>query len=674
MLELPPEDELLSEDVEKLLGDLSTGSRPYIREGAAKKLANLTTSANYIVDELMSAARSEYPFVRRAAVEALQAPAHKENLERRGFKAEAFWRYVYPPKVCARCKASNPHEQVKCTECGFSLNIEPATKGLPVIWLDVLGHLLFEEERAIKEFVASLTLERYPLVETVLGLLGAVIAPFGLLSLIVGPRVIFTPFIQNLAATYIIFFLGAGITYGYSRLLGGKESFGIHTYLLSLIYAPITLISLSLNFLLLVFFGEDVLSCLYIVGWGLGILLLILTVRVLRYGQQLSKWQAILAMVMSAGTAFTLALGLGIGLIIWSKVTGTPLDALMIYTQEEQAQEQSRIPQRATATSQARERRMATETSMIATAEVRAIGRALSGQKDLKSVSFSPDGREFATAGSTVTIWDTITCKAVITLTDNVLATGISYSPDGRKLATGDETGMVKLWDTQTWQELSTLRGVQDRYNTVTFSPDGQKLVAKGENQLIVWDVNSYQQLYKTDYDRSYLIGLNFNPKGGQFSTVVKGKVNTVQVWQIDTGEKVINFGGDESGTTIESARYNPDGSYMAITRSKGMVEIWDTKTWQNTFSFQAAQAHLKYAVYSPDGRYIVTAGSPQIKVWEAATGQEVASLGEGTWIDLIVYSPDGRYVATMDNDELVIWDTTILYQGGSFWARRVNN
>jgi WD40 repeat protein len=45
-------------------------------------------------------------------------------------------------------------------------------------------------------------------------------------------------------------------------------------------------------------------------------------------------------------------------------------------------------------------------------------------------------------------------------------------------VATGDISGVIKLWDVTTRQELYTLAALGSRIRVVTFSPDGQDLIA----------------------------------------------------------------------------------------------------------------------------------------------------------------------------------------------------
>src|SRR4030095_7089763 len=76
---------------------------------------------------------------------------------------------------------------------------------------------------------------------------------------------------------------------------------------------------------------------------------------------------------------------------------------------------------------------------------------------------------------------------------------------------------------------------------------------------------------------------------------------------------------------------------------------------------FSGHSAGVEVGGFSPDGKYIVTAGGPDqtARVWEVASGQTTHVLTGRT--DLVVraaYSPDGKYVLTGSVDHTArLWD-----------------
>jgi WD40 repeat protein len=66
---------------------------------------------------------------------------------------------------------------------------------------------------------------------------------------------------------------------------------------------------------------------------------------------------------------------------------------------------------------------------------------------------------------------------------------GLTFSPDGRRLVGADEAEGLKVWDTATWQELQSLRGVVGPV-AVEFSPDGLHLAlhSRQDKSLLIFD------------------------------------------------------------------------------------------------------------------------------------------------------------------------------------------
>ena len=103
------------------------------------------------------------------------------------------------------------------------------------------------------------------------------------------------------------------------------------------------------------------------------------------------------------------------------------------------------------------------------------------------AVAVSADGRWIAAAPSaggqvrwtagTVHLWDTASGAEVqvIPQTAEEEVTTLSFSPDGRRLASAGFDAKVRVWDTETGQELLTLAGHKSWIWKVHFSPDGQR-------------------------------------------------------------------------------------------------------------------------------------------------------------------------------------------------------
>jgi WD40 repeat protein/predicted Ser/Thr protein kinase len=118
------------------------------------------------------------------------------------------------------------------------------------------------------------------------------------------------------------------------------------------------------------------------------------------------------------------------------------------------------------------------------------------------SVSFSPDGKQLASASfdKTVKLWDGFTGQEVLTLKGHTSEVGsVVFSPDGKRLATGSEDGTVKIWDAVTGQEALTLKGHTNGVTSVAFSPDGNRLASGSRDGTVrIWDATPEREAAAT--------------------------------------------------------------------------------------------------------------------------------------------------------------------------------
>jgi len=68
----------------------------------------------------------------------------------------------------------------------------------------------------------------------------------------------------------------------------------------------------------------------------------------------------------------------------------------------------------------------------------------------------------------------------------------VSFSPDGKRIVSGSLDNTVKVWDAQTGQETLTLSGHSSYVLSVSFSPDGKRIVSgSGDKTVKVCDISS---------------------------------------------------------------------------------------------------------------------------------------------------------------------------------------
>ena len=204
----------------------------------------------------------------------------------------------------------------------------------------------------------------------------------------------------------------------------------------------------------------------------------------------------------------------------------------------------------------------------------------------------------------------------------------VAFSPCGQRLATGGEDQKVILWDVQTGRAVLVLQGHTEwgiraigTVHSVSFSATGARVACGNwDGSICVWDATTGELLWTIHvWDRVEWV--QFSPTDSESLTAVtilSEGLDAVSQWNVSSRERIRRFDGQRF------AVYSPDGRTMATAGAPGThdVLLFDAATGALRLRITSPQNEVMLATFSPDGSKLASACADKaLEVWDSSTG-----------------------------------------------------
>jgi DNA-binding beta-propeller fold protein YncE len=236
----------------------------------------------------------------------------------------------------------------------------------------------------------------------------------------------------------------------------------------------------------------------------------------------------------------------------------------------------------------------------------------------------------------------------------------------GKQLATKGEGAGPSF----TWKERFTIQppdaGIRQAFG-VAVSPDGKRIAVTYDfTGPKVFDVTTGQELVSLPQTAVPMPGVAYSPDGKLIAladTTVTGNVVDAHVLLLsaDSGEVRARLKGG-SAINIHSLAFSADGKTLLTAGDS--VYLFDVATNKEIRQFKSdgpRRNGIYCVAFSHDGKMVASAeGSDQtVKVWEAATGKEIATFKHDSWATSVAFSRDGKTIASGVVNHVKLWDLT---------------
>ena len=184
----------------------------------------------------------------------------------------------------------------------------------------------------------------------------------------------------------------------------------------------------------------------------------------------------------------------------------------------------------------------------------------------LHGIAFSPDGQTIATASDKVTLWETSSSQPRRLLHGHKnWVNCLAFSPNGLQVASGSTDRTIRICDPADGRTLAVLISHRGPVECLAYSPDGRTLATGSQKpaQIKLWDAQTFAELTTLDFPDAQIdavTDLAFTPQGDRLvATVVGSDHGHVLEWRAHS----LPAGSQSTDTPkdrIESARLSHAG------------------------------------------------------------------------------------------------------------------
>jgi eukaryotic-like serine/threonine-protein kinase len=270
-----------------------------------------------------------------------------------------------------------------------------------------------------------------------------------------------------------------------------------------------------------------------------------------------------------------------------------------------------------------------------------------------ENLDFSPDGRwaAFGPRGGAVVVHDLTTGKEFKRLSSGLPLCCIRFHPGGRKLAvSGLQTGIVQIWDLDEGRLVRTLRHPSNVYG-IAWHPRGRLLAVAANRPIYLWDADTGERPKVLEGHLGQVLGVAFSPGGDVLASYSWD--GTTRLWDPASGQELVRTVSDY----VKHQQFSADGRRLRFRTdlSPSGAGVWEVATGRDCFRAFNDRRGAWGGDFSPNGRLLALAHADGVRLWDVATGEEVAVLPTGPPCSAF-FHPDGRSLFTSGTRGALRW------------------
>jgi WD40 repeat protein len=265
--------------------------------------------------------------------------------------------------------------------------------------------------------------------------------------------------------------------------------------------------------------------------------------------------------------------------------------------------------------------------------------------------------------------------------------TAVAYSTDGLLAATGSGDKTIRLWRSSDGREIRTYRGSSSGIAYLEFSRDGKLVLSLGDGgEWMIHETETGTMTSRGKPDDDRYTAVAFHPDG---TKILAGSYRSgVFVIEVPSGKTIMQIKATPQDIVMQrafeyenagSVSYSSDGRYIIAGVGDYTSILFDAETGRELKKYKSKRSScttcITEAAITPDNRFIFSARSDSVQMFERETGRLVREFyGEGGSAEKLAVSSDGRLVAAIEYGTVYVWDSQsgkVVMETGDYYTSK---